>query len=100
MLAPIMPGTSLQSQEVADRGGMSHGAQNFGFSSASFCLLLSPQIIGRPNLENNNPLFLPTMPMLKEPSQKYRPFPTVNLPNRQWPNKTLTKHPRWLVSTA
>ena len=37
------------------------------------------------------------MPMLKDPSQKYKPFPPINLPNRQWPSKTLTKHPRWLV---
>lgn len=37
------------------------------------------------------------MPMLADPSQKYRPFPPVNLPNRQWPSKTLTRHPRWLV---
>jgi 2-isopropylmalate synthase len=33
--------------------------------------------------------------MLKEPSKKYRPFPPVDLPNRQWPNRTLTAAPRW-----
>lgn len=33
--------------------------------------------------------------MLKEPSKKYRPFPPVDLPNRQWPNRTLTHAPRW-----
>ncbi|EHA49900.1 2-isopropylmalate synthase [Pyricularia oryzae 70-15] len=36
------------------------------------------------------------MPMLKDPSTKYRKFPPVNLPDRQWPNKTLDKAPRWL----
>ncbi|OAA60554.1 2-isopropylmalate synthase [Niveomyces insectorum RCEF 264] len=36
------------------------------------------------------------MVMLKEPSQKYKPFPPVNLPDRQWPSKTITKAPRWL----
>ncbi|KAI5798948.1 hypothetical protein EDC01DRAFT_649830 [Geopyxis carbonaria] len=36
------------------------------------------------------------MPMLKDPSKKYRPFPQVNLPDRQWPSKTITKPPRWL----
>ncbi|KAK6205141.1 alpha-isopropylmalate synthase [Scheffersomyces amazonensis] len=36
------------------------------------------------------------MPMLKDPSVKYRAFPQVNLPNRQWPSRTLTKAPRWL----
>lgn len=33
--------------------------------------------------------------MLKEPSKKYRPFPPVQLPNRQWPNRVLTRAPRW-----
>ena len=34
--------------------------------------------------------------MLRNPSTKYRPFPQINLPNRQWPNQTITKAPRWL----
>ena len=33
--------------------------------------------------------------MLKEPSKKYRPFPPVQLPDRQWPGRTLTRAPRW-----
>jgi 2-isopropylmalate synthase len=33
--------------------------------------------------------------MLKNPSTKYRPFPPVHLPNRQWPNRTLTHAPAW-----
>jgi 2-isopropylmalate synthase len=33
--------------------------------------------------------------MLKEPSAKYRPFPPVNLPDRQWPGRTLTRAPIW-----
>jgi 2-isopropylmalate synthase len=33
--------------------------------------------------------------MLKKPSAKYRPFPTIRLPNRQWPNRTLKKAPIW-----
>src|SRR6059036_1289812 len=33
--------------------------------------------------------------MLKEPSKKYRPFPPVNLPDRRWPARTLTRAPRW-----
>lgn len=36
------------------------------------------------------------MPMLKNPSEKYHKFQPINLPNRQWPNKTLDKPPRWL----
>ncbi|KAI5847004.1 hypothetical protein BZA05DRAFT_406117 [Tricharina praecox] len=36
------------------------------------------------------------MPMLKDPSKKYKAFPPVNLPDRQWPSKTITKAPRWL----
>jgi len=34
--------------------------------------------------------------MLRDPSIKYRPFPQVNLPGRQWPSRTITKAPRWL----
>ena len=26
---------------------------------------------------------------------KYRPFPTINLPDRQWPNRTLQRAPQW-----
>ena len=33
--------------------------------------------------------------MLKDPSAKYRPFPPVHLPDRQWPNRTLTQAPAW-----
>jgi 2-isopropylmalate synthase len=33
--------------------------------------------------------------MLKDPSAKYRPFPPVALPDRQWPNRTLSRAPAW-----
>src|SRR5438477_10521356 len=33
--------------------------------------------------------------MLRDPSSKYRPFPTVPLPNRQWPNRILSSSPIW-----
>ena len=33
--------------------------------------------------------------MLKDPSRKYRPFPPVSLPDRQWPNRVLTRSPIW-----
>ncbi|HWU01517.1 MAG TPA: 2-isopropylmalate synthase, partial [Novosphingobium sp.] len=36
------------------------------------------------------------MAMLKDPSVKYRPFPQINIPDRQWPGRTITKAPRWL----
>jgi len=35
------------------------------------------------------------MTMLKNPATKYRPFPPVHLPNRQWPSRTLTRAPIW-----
>ncbi|KAF3937573.1 hypothetical protein ABW19_dt0208075 [Dactylella cylindrospora] len=38
------------------------------------------------------------MPMLKDPSRKYKPFKPINLPDRQWPSKTITKAPRWLAT--
>ncbi|MFN6940941.1 MAG: 2-isopropylmalate synthase [Parvibaculum sp.] len=34
--------------------------------------------------------------MLKNPSEKYRPFPPVPLTDRQWPNRTITKPPIWM----
>ncbi|WP_336970380.1 2-isopropylmalate synthase [Sphingobium aromaticiconvertens] len=34
--------------------------------------------------------------MLTDPSQKYRSFPQVDLPNRQWPAQVITAPPRWL----
>ena len=34
--------------------------------------------------------------MLRDPSAKYRPFPPVDLPDRQWPSRTITRAPRWL----
>jgi 2-isopropylmalate synthase len=37
----------------------------------------------------------PTDVMLKNPSGKYKPFPPVHLPDRQWPGRTLTQAPRW-----
>jgi len=36
------------------------------------------------------------MAMLHDPSRKYRPFPQVPLPDRQWPGRTITQPPRWL----
>src|SRR6476646_11455583 len=33
--------------------------------------------------------------MLKKPSAKYRPFPSVPLPNRKWPGRVLKQAPRW-----
>jgi len=36
------------------------------------------------------------MTMLQDPSVKYRPFQPINLPDRQWPSRTITKPPRWL----
>ncbi|BCA58041.1 2-isopropylmalate synthase [Sphingomonas sp. HMP6] len=34
--------------------------------------------------------------MLRDPSTKYRPFPTIALPDRRWPSQTITTAPRWL----
>ena len=34
--------------------------------------------------------------MKTDPAQKYRPFPTIELPSRQWPTRTLTRPPIWL----
>ncbi|GAA0727580.1 2-isopropylmalate synthase [Sphingomonas japonica] len=34
--------------------------------------------------------------MLRNPAAKYRPFPQVDLPDRQWPSRAITAPPRWL----
>ena len=34
--------------------------------------------------------------MLRDPSIKYRPFPTINIPDRTWPSKVIDTAPRWL----
>ena len=34
--------------------------------------------------------------MLSNPAVKYRAFPAIDLPDRQWPSRTITKPPRWL----
>jgi 2-isopropylmalate synthase len=33
--------------------------------------------------------------MLRNPSQKYRPFAPINLPDRTWPSRSLTAPPTW-----
>lgn len=32
---------------------------------------------------------------MNNPEQKYRAFPVIDMPNRQWPNKTIDKAPQW-----
>ncbi|WP_166360091.1 2-isopropylmalate synthase [Pseudomonas akapageensis] len=38
------------------------------------------------------------MTMLKDPSKKYRAFPTIDLPDRTWPSKAITVAPIWCSS--
>ncbi len=33
--------------------------------------------------------------MIADPSSKYRPFPVISLPQRQWPSRELTRAPIW-----
>ena len=34
--------------------------------------------------------------MLSDPARKYRPFPPVDLSDRQWPNRSITQAPIWM----
>jgi 2-isopropylmalate synthase len=34
--------------------------------------------------------------MLQDPSTKYRPFPQIDLPDRTWPSRSITKPPLWM----
>ncbi len=36
------------------------------------------------------------MSMMPDPSVKYRPFPPIALPDRQWPSRSITTAPIWL----
>ena len=38
------------------------------------------------------------MSMLKDPSSKYRAVPTIDIPDRTWPSKTITAAPIWCSS--
>lgn len=33
---------------------------------------------------------------MKPPAGKYRPFPSIDLPDRRWPSRTIERAPRWL----
>ena len=36
------------------------------------------------------------MSMISDPRAKYAPFPPIDLPDRQWPSRTIQAAPRWL----
>ncbi|HCL41422.1 MAG TPA: 2-isopropylmalate synthase, partial [Pseudomonas sp.] len=38
------------------------------------------------------------MSMLKDPSSKYRAFQPIDIPDRQWPSRTITEVPVWCSS--
>ncbi len=38
------------------------------------------------------------MPMLKQPSTKYRAFTPIDLPDRTWPSRVITQAPVWLAT--
>src|SRR5512135_961323 len=47
-----------------------------------------------------NPSYPPVAPVFQQPSgmpcHRYAPFKPVDLPDRTWPAKSITKAPRWL----
>ncbi|MGF6644470.1 2-isopropylmalate synthase [Paraburkholderia sp. GAS82] len=36
--------------------------------------------------------------MLRNPAEKYRPFPAVRLPGRKWPSRTIQQAPIWMAT--
>ena len=50
----------------------------------------------------HNPSYRPVAPVYQQPSgmpcHRYTPFKPVDLPDRTWPAKTITKAPRWLTT--
>ena len=61
-------------------------------SIAKMAMLRNPYV-NNPVSEDSRPSVELT---LRLSSTKYRPFPPLNLPNRQWPSKSIQKPPRWL----
>jgi len=61
-------------------------------SIAKMTMLRNPYV-NNPVSEDSRPSVELT---LRLSSTKYRPFPPLNLPNRQWPSKSIQKPPRWL----
>jgi 2-isopropylmalate synthase len=49
-----------------------------------------------------DPVFKRVTPVQQQPSgmpcQRYAPFPPVDLPDRTWPSRSITKAPRWLAT--
>jgi len=50
----------------------------------------------RNHKHNNYGPLLILINRLQDPSKKYKRFPPLELKNRQWPNNTIDKPPRWL----
>ena len=50
----------------------------------------------------HNPSYRPVAPVHQQPSgmpcHRYTPFKPVDLPDRSWPARTITKAPRWLTT--
>ena len=62
---------------------------------------LSPYLSWVGALHNGSLLYrviLTASNRLKEPSKKYPPFKPLDLPDRQWPSKTIQRPPRWLAT--
>lgn len=55
-----------------------------------FCAVLKGDLL------NFNRWLTANMPMLKDPSKKYKKFTPLNIPDRKWPSQTIDKPPRWL----
>ena len=55
--------------------------------------LRSVSTVGRKSIPPYEPAY---KNMLRDPSKKYSAFKSIELPNRKWPTKSITKAPRWL----
>lgn len=48
------------------------------------------------NSQLTDPRFCPSPAPSSDPSVKYKPYPAIDLPNRQWPTRRTTQAPYWL----
>jgi 2-isopropylmalate synthase len=50
---------------------------------------------GNPELMQEPTIVMSSQSPFGMPADKYRPFPAINLPHRQWPSRTIQRAPQW-----
>lgn len=98
----FLRGDELQRYNSRSLGGCSSvvRAPDCGSGGRGFNSRLPPHLRTPINLlidvgQRHFPNLLHNSVVIHDPKRKYRPFPPVSLPDRQWPNKTIESAPIW-----